>query len=129
MSTLTVVNRTENTLTGTWNGRQYDIAPYGTEILPIKAALAIKRQNPVMGSGDPRDSEAGMTGRMIYKVGIKEHNDPLDPLKDIKEGVERWDRNKLVGARPSEVVAGDNGLYSVRDVAARLPLEPTIMKE
>src|SRR3990167_2392054 len=124
---LTVTNRTDKALRGTWNGRRYTLEPYETEAFPIEVARALKRQNPVMGSGDPRDSEAGMTGKMIYKVGIKEDNDPCTPLTGIKEGVERWDRTKLTGARPSTVVDGDNGIYSVRDVSSRLPLDPTIM--
>jgi len=125
---LTVVNRTNKIVTGTWGGRQYDLVPFGTEEYPEDVAKAMKRQNPVMGSGDPRDSEAGMTGRMIYKVGIKELKDPTDPLPgNLKEGVERWNRDKLIGAKPTQIVAGDNGIYSGRDVASRLPLDPTIM--
>lgn len=124
---LTLKNRTDQQLNGTWNGRQYELEPYGTEAFPVEVARAFKRQNPVMGSGDPRDSEAGMTGKMVYKVGITEENDPCDALTDIKEGAERWDRRKLIGARPSDVVAGDNGIYSVRDVSSRLALDPTIM--
>ena len=121
MEHLTVVNRTDKEIVGTWNGRQYVLKPLQTQTYPENIARAIKRQNPVMGSGDPRDSEYGMTGRMIYKVGIVELKDPTAPLGEFKEGPERWDRNKLIGAKPSELVAGDNGIYSARDVAARLP--------
>ena len=121
METLTVVNRTDKEIVGTWNGRQYTIKPLETQVFAENIARAIKRQNPVMGSGDPRDSEYGMTGRMKYKVGLKELNDPCDPLGKFEEGPERWDRNKLVGAKPSELVAGDNGIYSARDVAVKLP--------
>ena len=125
---LTVKNRTRQTITGTWGGRQYDLEPLATGAFPELVAKAMKRQNPIMGSGDPRDSEYGMTGRMKYKVGIVEYNDPIDPVEINPDAVERWDRSKLVGAKPSEVVAGDNGLYSGRDVAAFLPTTPTIMQ-
>ena len=127
---LTVKNRTEQTITGTWGGRQYDLAPFAQGAFPELVAKAMKRQNPIMGSGDPRDSEYGMTGRMRYKVGIVELGDPVDPVELNPNAVERWDRSKLVGARPSEVVAGDNGIYSGRDVAAQLSpsLVPGIVK-
>lgn len=129
MEILTVKNRTDQKVTGTWNGKQYDLAPHATGAFSEAIATAIKRQNPIMGSGDPRDSEFGMTGRMRYKVGIIEQGDPVDPVAIDPNAIERWDRSKLVGAKPSEVVAGASGLYSARDVAAHLPLTPTIMKE
>lgn len=128
MELLTVTNRTTTEVTGTWDGRQYTLGPLKTEAFPESVATAFKRQNPIMGSGDPRDSEIGMTGRMKYKVGIKELKDPCDPLDPLvlqRQGVERWNREKLVGARPSEVVEGDNGLYAL--ARAPLPLDPTIM--
>ena len=127
----TVKNRTSQTITGTWGGRQYDLAPNGTGAFPALVATAMKRQNPIMGSGDPRDSEYGMTGRMKYKVGIVELGDPVDSVEINPTAVERWDRSKLVGAKPSEVVAGDNGIYSGRDVAGRLSpsIIPQLTKE
>lgn len=126
MELLTVVNRTDKELNGMWGGRQYTIAPHAEAAFPEVVARAFKRQNPIMGSGDPRDSEAGMTGRMQYKVGLKELGDNIEPIKKLKEGIERWNRDRLVGARPSEVVAGDNGIYSARDVASPLALDLTI---
>jgi flagellar basal body rod protein FlgF len=106
MRLVTLVNRTESTLHGVWDGRHHDILP-GANTFPELQALAFKRQNPVMGSEDP------ITGYMDYKVGILEDNDLVEPLKAVKESIERWDRSKLAGARPTEVVAGDNGLYQL----------------
>jgi len=114
---VTVVNRTNEPLQGTWAGKPYDIPP-GESTFSVIQAEAFRRQNPVMGSGDPRQTEIGMTGKMEYKLGIKEYGHPCDPISGKSQGVERWDRTKLVGARPSEVVAGDNGIYSGRDVAS-----------
>ena len=122
---VTVVNRTDSILTGTWNGIQYDIPP-GEHYFPEDVAKAIRKQNIVMGSEDPR------TGKVIYKVGIVEHKDPTAKLTDpdvaeaeaaFNKWGERWNRDKLTGAKPSEVVAGDNGIYSARDVAAKLPFQ------
>lgn len=107
--TVTVVNRTKETLNGTWDGKPYDIPP-GESIWPEAEALAFKRQNPVMGTLDPR------TGRMTYKIGIKEFNDQISEIDGSPQGVEQWDRTKLTGARPAMVVPGDNGLYSLRDL-------------
>lgn len=110
-----LVNRTNQTLHGVWDGKHVDIAP-GAHQFPLFAAQAYKRQNPVMGSENP------MTGEIIYKLGIEEEGDPLDPLPEIKEGVEKWDRTKLAGAKPSEIVPGDNGLYSLGRTAGSAPL-------
>ena len=128
MEILTVKSRVDHRITGTWAGRQYDLEPFASGAFPSDVATAMKRQNPIMGSGDPRNSDSGMTGRMKYKVGIVEYNDPTDPIATNPQAVERWDRTKLVGAKPSDVVAGDNGLYSRFDAtSAPLPLDPTIM--
>lgn len=121
MEFVTVVNRTKDDLVGTWDGRQYDIKP-GKNHFPKVQAYKFKDQNPVMGSEDPR------TGSMIYKIGIEESNDPCDPLPDAlisasKKAVERWDRSLLIGARPTDIVPGDNGVYSVRDVKVNLPVD------
>ena len=110
--TVTVVNRTSKVLLGVWDGRHNDI-PLGESKWTKLEAEAFKRQNPLMGSGDPRDTEAGMTGKMQYLIGIKENRDPITPVEQTN-AVERWDRNRMYGARPSEVVPGDNGLYSGR---------------
>lgn len=106
MRLVTLVNRTDKILHGTWDGRHYDIQP-GLNTFPELQALAFKRQNPVMGSEDP------ITGYMDFKVGILEDNDMVEPLAASKESIERWDRSKLAGARPTEVVPGDNGLYQM----------------
>ena len=120
---VSVVNRVNETLTGTWNGIQHDCPP-GEHYFPEDVAKALRKQNVVMGSENPR------TGHVIYKVGIREHNDPitmltediLAPYRSVYEKWgERWDRSQLSGAKPSEVVPGDNGIYSARDVAVTLP--------
>ena len=107
MEYVTLVNRMKVNLKGTWDGREYTIPPGKSEFPRFKAEK-FKAQNPVMGSLDPR------TGYRDYKIGILENKDRIDPLPDdLKEGVEQWDRSKLTGAKPSEVVPGDNGLYSL----------------
>ena len=105
MQIYTVFNRTNKLLQGTWDGRHYDLAPGATEMYPELVALAFKRQNPQMGSLDPR------TGAINFLISIKENGDPMTPI-EVTDAPEVWDRSKLAGARPSDVVAGDNGLYS-----------------
>ena len=116
---VTLVNRTQSPLTGVWDSKSFVLAP-GKHEYSLEKAERFKAQHPVMGSENPR------TGDMIYKLGIVELRDPIDPLTpeflaQFEGAVEKWDRTKLTGSRPSEVVPGDNGIYSNRDVAANLP--------
>ena len=129
---VTFVNRTSKPLVGTWNGLREYIAP-GKHSFPLFQAQAYRRQNPIMGSEDPR------TGEMKYLVGIEEEGDdcspltppeatPIDPTTG-KPFIERWDRRHLTQARPTEIVPGDNGIYSVRDVSSTpLPLSTDFTK-
>lgn len=105
-----LVNRTSKNLEGVWDGKVHIIKP-GKNEFPKDKAIKFVEQNPVMGSEDPR------TGQMTYKLGIEELHMPIEPLSDeflaqFSGSIEKWDRTKLTGARPSEVVPGDNGLYS-----------------
>jgi len=118
---LTIVNRTGRTLSAMWDGRPYDIAPHAEKPVPEYVALAFKRQNVKMGSLDPR------TGKIEFLIGIKEQNDPITPTEQT-DAVEVWDRSKLTGARPSETVAGDNGLYAVREWKRDQPLDTAFVK-
>lgn len=120
MDFVTLVNRTEQNCEGTWDGRPYLIQP-GPSSHPKILARKFREQNPVMGSEDPR------TGSMIYKLGVKEDGDDIRPLTptflaQYGDAIERWDRSKLTGARPSEVVPGDNGLYNVKEWRSAQPL-------
>lgn len=120
MELVTVVNRTSRNLEGVWDGKHYTIPP-GASAFPIVQAEAFKRQNPVMGSEDPR------LGVLTYLIGIVEDRDDCSPLEQT-DAIERWDRSKLAGARPTEVVPGDNGLYSVRQLGGTLPSDSTFVK-
>lgn len=109
----TVVNRTDRIIKTTWDGKHYELGPHEEKQYEDNIAYAFKRWNPQLGSLDPR------TGSITFLVGLKELNEPIDPIKEIlidpltgKPHIEVWDRSKLTGARPSEIVAGDNGLYS-----------------
>ena len=113
----TVVNRSSKPVNTMWDGRQYELAPYEEKIFPEQIAIAFKRWNVQMGSLDPR------TGKINYMVGFKESNDPCGKLEQEviidkstgKPAVEQWDRSKLTGSRPVDIVEGDNGLYSTKD--------------
>ena len=112
----TVVNRVNRPVKATWDGRHYELGPFETKQFPEEVATQFKRWNPQMGSLDPR------TGRIVYLVGIKERNEPCDPLeKEVlidpatnAPFIEVWDRSKLTGAKPSQIVPGDNGLYATQ---------------
>lgn len=112
---VTVVNRTNQLLQGTWDGMHYDISP-GKHSFTELQARKFKQQNPIVGTENP------MTGHMLYKIGIEELGDDCSSIDGTDKGVERWDRSKLVGAKPSEVVAGDNGLYALGRTAGSPPL-------
>lgn len=115
MQYVTVVNRTKKPLEGVWDGHRYAI-PVGKSSHPAIVAEAAKRQNPVMGSEDPYTME------MDYLVGIEEYGDDCSPIEQ-SPAIERFSRDKLVGAKETEVVPGKTGIYSVRDVAASLSLD------
>lgn len=119
MRFVTIVNRTNKVLHGVWDGKHVDIAP-GKHSFPEKAAIAYRRQNPLMGSLDPR------TGDITYMLGIEEMRDPITPLNldEAPPSIEKWDRSKLTGARPTEVIPGDNGLYQLGRTAGSPALSP-----
>ena len=102
MDYVTVVNRTSKNLEGTWDGRHYTLTP-GEHAFPIIMAEAFKRQNPLMGSEDPR------TLQCEYLIGIKELSDNCEPLEQ-SPALERIDRSKTP-EKVVEVIRG-NGLYA-----------------
>ena len=106
----TVINRTSKDLIVTWDGKRTKIVP-GKNSLPLIVAEAAKRQNPIMGSLDP------FTGLCQYLLGIEEQGDDCSPIEQSPSAIELMNRSKMKNARPTEVVPGDNGLYSVRDLA------------
>lgn len=119
---VTLVNRSTKNLTGTWDGKQHTIVP-GKHSFPAFMAQKFKEQNPVMGSANPQ-SEDPTTGRyqdMQYLIGIVEEGDDISPIEQ-STSVEQWDRGKLIGARPSMIVQGDNGIYSRASVSERISI-------
>lgn len=113
---VTLINRSSKTLTGTWNGRHYLLEPERKYAFPQFMAEKFRDQNPVMGSLDPQ------TNHVDYLLGIEEEGDDLTPIEQTG-AIEKWNRSRLTGARPTEVVAGDNGLFS-RASIAQPPLAP-----
>jgi hypothetical protein len=119
MQYVELVNRTKRTLRGTWNGKVYQLKP-GSHHLPELVAEAIKRQNLIMGTEDPYTLWAD------YYVGIREQGDDCEPLEEdpgATKAIERFNRAKLVGAKPTEVVKGNTGVYG------RASIETTMSKE
>lgn len=108
MEIVTVVNRTTKDVKGTWDGKPYVIKAKGRAAYPVIVAEAFKRQNVVMGSEDP------YTGEMLYLVGIEEQGDPTGPIEQTNS-ITRMNRAPL--GKNEEVVKGQTGLYSIRDLA------------
>ena len=84
----TIVNRTNQPLRATWDGKPLEI-PLGESQHPFDQAQAIKRQNAVHGSGSPGTTE------LIFKVGVKELGDPCFPIdtssaRSAQSSTERW---------------------------------------
>lgn len=96
---VTVVNRSTQKLSGTWDGKPYDFAPLSeTPHVPYRAAKALKSQHPVNGTVG-----ANMIGRK-FLLGIKELNDDCSPLEQV-EGAELIDPVQLHG-EPLPLVKG-----------------------
>jgi hypothetical protein len=72
-----------------------------------------------MGSEDP------FTGEMLYLVGIEEQGDPVTPIEQTKS-ITRMNRVPL--GKDEIIVKGENGIYSVRDVAQNLPANSAFVK-
>ena len=122
---VTLVNRTESQITGTWESKSFVINP-GKNEFTLEKAERFKAQHPVMGSEDPQ------IGGIVFKLGILETHDDVFPLTSeflaqFDGRIEKWDRSKLLGARPSEIVAGDNGLYGMNDWRRGQPLESSFV--
>ena len=117
---VTLVNRSHKILQGVWDGRHYELAPGKHSFTRIQAE-AFRRQNPVMGSGDPKAmSSDNITGGMQYLLGIEELKQDCSPIEQTNS-IERWNREQMPNASKVEVVPGKNGLFSAQDVRTDLP--------
>lgn len=115
MQFIKIRNRTNKTLQGTWDARQYDIPP-GESEWPREMALKFKLQNPIMGTADP------YSGTAQYKIGIEAWGDDVSPLDEsIKESDELIDRSKLPEHRQHVERFQREGLFA----DFRSPLSPT----
>jgi len=112
MSTfVTLVNRTERVLEGTWDGRPHVIEP-GENAFPELEAQAFKRQNPIRGTMDPS------TGISQCLLGIKENGDNCDPISAEEEAKltqdELFNRALMPGGNDKVIVINNPqvGLYN-----------------
>jgi|SoiMethySBSTD1v2_1073268.scaffolds.fasta_scaffold1820625_1 hypothetical protein len=116
MQYLTIVNRSSKTLSGTWDGRHYDIKP-GKHEFPEAMAIKFQQQNPLMGSENP------YTLQKQYLISIVEYNEDLSPLEQ-SGAIELWDRKLMPANKQNVEVVQADGLYSPhRDAAPALPLD------
>jgi hypothetical protein len=119
MQYVTLVNRTDQTLIGTWDGRRHNVTP-GKHQFPLAVAQAIKRQNPIMGTENPYDLT------IEYKCGIEEEGDDCSPIEINKEAIERFNRAMLAGQlNPGEtfttIQRRDGGIFSKNQLGDGLP--------
>lgn len=115
---VTLKNRSDRTLIGTWDGRQHTFPPGYEGKWPELIALKFKEQNPIMGTEDY------FTGYKQYLMGIVEHGDDLDPITQNDSAVEKWDRTTLVlpPGTKLETIRG-RGYHPIQDRTAGLPAQ------
>ena len=113
MQTVTLFNRSSNTLEGLWNGVIAMIPPGESEHL-ADAAQKYQSQNPLMGSEDP------FTGGCEYLIACKEFGDTdFSPLEqsDANEKFYR-EKGEVAYERLRRFPVPDRGLRHVSDVTA-----------
>ncbi len=114
MEFVTLVNRTSKFLNGTWNGKQFKVAP-GPQTFPMRTAQAIKAQNPKMGT------QGSEIFDVEYLCGIKELGDDVSPTEQ-SDAKELMNSKVLHGNKRMMEVQGETSMYRTRQsVAADLP--------
>jgi len=111
---VTLFNRTQRDLEGTWDGRTYTAKP-GKNAYPLAIAEAIKRRNPIAGSDD------AMTGNFQHLLGIEEQGDDCSPIEQSDE-IELYNRRLQKNAIPIMVIPGNTGMYAVKRADFPTPL-------
>jgi len=113
---VTIVNRSSKPVQATWDGKQFSLAP-GKHEVPLIVAEAIKRQNPVMGTGGHEIWDGQQ-----YLVGIVNHGDPTDPIEqsDSEELVAKDVFELERAGKQIKKIKGVPGLYG-RGAVAQAP--------
>lgn len=93
---VTIVNRTKKPLEVVRNGEILTLQPGENPNIDFVWVRYAKNQHPVMGTEDPRFP--GSIRSFISKVGVKGTKDPIDPIDDEGNAVERLDRTLLPAA-------------------------------
>ena len=112
--TVTIVNRTSKTLTGTFDSRQKELFPGENKCTKIEA-LKYREQHPIMGIGTPLEE---WDQKSQYLLGIVELGDDISPVEQ-SDALQRWDSYELNGGA-TLMIRGKGGMFNVR---ARLPRE------
>ena len=112
MEFVTVVNRSNKTLKGTWDGRHYDITP-GEHQFPFIQAAKFREQNPVMGSENPYTLERD------YLIAIKEQGHDTSPLEQTDK-VELMNRSIMAQEGDVVIIKGNGKYRPATDAAAPL---------
>ena len=110
---VTIVNRTNQDLVGTWDGRRYELEAGKEYGFPLEVAKAFRKQNPVMGTLDP------YSGVFDSKLAIVEEGDPTDKIEINDEAIELINRS-VVGGPDTKVITQSAGLFGRRQNDASL---------
>jgi hypothetical protein len=100
ISVVTLVNRTDQTIEGMFDGRVYSLAPREERQMLKVVAEMIKRQNPKMGTEDPYVMGPQSAE---FLVGVREWGDDCEPL-DVGDSIERFDRSLIATNAKVETV-------------------------
>lgn len=112
---VTLINRSSKTLSGTWDGRQYDIEPGKKYQFSRVQAEKFRDQNPVKGTLNK------YTGEMKYLVAIEENGDDTSPIEQ-SDSVSLEDITAKLATGELRVVPG-NGYLTAADRSAAIPLQ------
>jgi hypothetical protein len=91
-----VVNRSNQEVVGTFDGRLYVWAPHETKTLPHHVAELCKRQNPVMGTEDFADITSAE-----YLLALP--SDDASPIEQ-SDAKERYDRDTIPVDQTQQVI-------------------------
>lgn len=115
---VTAVNRSSQTLSWLFNGRQFTLKPGERKPMNLTYVLYGIRRTPVMGTYDPAYEHQHQS-----LIGIEEQQEtyPIDPIEQ-SNAVESIDRSKLPADRQNAELVRVGWDAEMRSLAGRNPL-------
>lgn len=109
-----LVNRTSKTLLGTWNGREYKIAP-GKNEFPRAQAEKFVTQHPKMGTRDP------YTGYTEFLLGVVENGQDITPCEQDPSALTLDDIREKLKTGEYQIIKG-NGTFQPQGMDRPSPI-------